>query len=117
MRISSPQESCGALQRIQGADRPSAAHNAAPARRGRPSRAARARHSRRQLKLQVSAVVAPPEKPVGTDLPPFEAWNTGAPVKKRTDLKTIMLLGAGPIVIGQVHTGAQIRSTNHCCQI
>ena len=41
------------------------------------------------------------------DLPPFEAWNTGAPVKKRTDLKTIMLLGAGPIVIGQVLASEQ----------
>ena len=52
--------------------------------------------------MLVQAVVAPPERPIGTDLPAFEAWSTGAPVKKRTDLKTIMLLGAGPIVIGQV---------------
>ena len=54
---------------------------------------------------------------MGTELPPFEAWNTGAPVKKRTDLKTIMLLGAGPIVIGQVQTLARIRSTVQCSQI
>ena len=41
-----------------------------------------------------------PSKPV--ELAPFEAWNTGASIKKRTDIKTIMILGAGPIVIGQV---------------
>ena len=33
----------------------------------------------------------------------FTAWDTAVQrVPKRTDLKTIMLLGAGPIVIGQV---------------
>ena len=37
-----------------------------------------------------------------TTPPPFEAWNTGKDVAKRTDIKTIMILGAGPIVIGQV---------------
>ena len=63
--------------------------------RRRPSRS-------QQRQLLVQAVVAPPEKAAGTELPPFQAWNTGAPIKKRTDLKTIMLLGAGPIVIGQV---------------
>ena len=45
--------------------------------------------------------VAAPEKTTTTP-PPFEAWNTGKDVKKRTDIKTIMILGAGPIVIGQV---------------
>ena len=35
-------------------------------------------------------------------VPPFEAWNTGAKIKKREDIKTILLLGAGPIIIGQV---------------
>ena len=34
--------------------------------------------------------------------PAFAAWNSGSSVKKRTDLKKIMILGAGPIVIGQV---------------
>ena len=33
---------------------------------------------------------------------PFEAWTTGSAIKKRTDIKSIMILGAGPIVIGQV---------------
>ena len=33
---------------------------------------------------------------------PFEAWTTGGAIKKRTDIKSIMILGAGPIVIGQV---------------
>ena len=72
----------------------------------------RARQSRRkQGRLLVQAVVAPPKQPVGTELPAFEAWSTGAPVKKRTDLKTIMLLGAGPIVIGQVRQwGDQARA-------
>jgi len=34
---------------------------------------------------------------------PFRAWETGVSlVAKRTDLKRIMIIGAGPIVIGQV---------------
>ena len=48
----------------------------------------------------ISAVVAAP-KPT-KDLPPFEAWNTGAKIAKRTDIKTILILGPGPIIIGQV---------------
>lgn len=33
----------------------------------------------------------------------FKAWENATPtIQKRTDIKTIMLLGAGPIVIGQV---------------
>ena len=55
------------------------------------------RRSRRQA---AAAAVAAPAKPF--ELAPFEAWNTGAAIKKRTDIKTIMILGAGPIVIGQV---------------
>ena len=50
--------------------------------------------------IRTSAVVAPP-KPT-KDLPPFEAWNTGAEIAKRTDIKTILILGPGPIIIGQV---------------
>ena len=81
-------------------DYPAAALNhAPPVVRGQSKKRA-ARSQRRTVLVQ--AVVAPPEKPIGTNLPAFEAWSTGAPVKKRTDLKTIMLLGAGPIVIGQV---------------
>lgn len=56
---------------------------------------------KRDGKAQVVRAVAAPEKEAFTP-PPFEAWNTGAIVKKRTDIKTIMILGAGPIVIGQV---------------
>ena len=54
--------------------------------------------------IRTSAVVAPP-KPT-KDLPPFEAWNTGAKIAKRTDIKTILILGPGPIIIGQVNTFA-----------
>ena len=50
--------------------------------------------------------VAAPEKTTITP-PPFEAWNTGKDVAKRTDIKTIMILGAGPIVIGQVRGGSR----------
>ena len=51
--------------------------------------------------LRVSCVAAP-EKPAAAEKP-FTAWDTAVQrVAKRTDLKTIMLLGAGPIVIGQV---------------
>jgi hypothetical protein len=48
----------------------------------------------------LTKAVAAPEK---IEVPPFQAWNedTGSG-QKRTDIKTIMLLGAGPIVIGQV---------------
>ncbi|GJP40330.1 hypothetical protein CLOM_g24607 [Closterium sp. NIES-68] len=45
-----------------------------------------------------------PPKAVSADAPPaFTAWGDDAlnPVGKRTDLKKIMILGAGPIVIGQ----------------
>ena len=42
----------------------------------------------------VVRAVAVPEKASITP-PPFEAWNTGKDLKQRTDLKTIMILGAG----------------------
>ena len=54
---------------------------------------------------QIAAVAAAPTLEQGADVgkvPPFEAWNTGAKIKKREDIKTILLLGAGPIIIGQV---------------
>jgi hypothetical protein len=48
--------------------------------------------------VRIEAVAAP----AGGEVP-FTAWDTAIQrVAKRTDLKTIMLLGAGPIVIGQV---------------
>ena len=55
---------------------------------------------RRGRRQAAAAAIAAPTKPF--ELAPFEAWNTGAAIKKRTDIKTIMILGAGPIVIGQV---------------
>ena len=36
------------------------------------------------------------------EVAPFRAWDDAKNSKKRTDLKKIMILGAGPIVIGQV---------------
>ena len=65
--------------------------------------------------VQTNAVVAPP-KPT-KDLPPFEAWKTGAAIKKRTDIKTILILGPGPIIIGQVRPKIRPTSasdTRHC---
>ena len=50
---------------------------------------------------QTRAVVAAPEKVDTGSVPPFQAWTTGAAIKKREDIKSIMILGAGPIVIGQ----------------
>lgn len=51
--------------------------------------------------LRINAVAAP-EKPSPSD-EPFTAWGSAQQrVAKREDLKTIMILGAGPIVIGQV---------------
>ena len=56
--------------------------------------------ARHRAAVSVKAVVAPPKKSK-KELPPFEAWKTGAAVKKRTDIKTILILGPGPIIIGQ----------------
>jgi hypothetical protein len=51
--------------------------------------------------LRVSAIAAP-EKPSTNSSEPFTAWGTAVQrVPKRDDLKTIMVLGAGPIIIGQ----------------
>lgn len=62
--------------------------------------AARSLGGRRIGALTVRAIAAP-EKPTNEE--PFTAWGTAVErVPKRTDLKTIMILGAGPIVIGQV---------------
>lgn len=57
---------------------------------------------RGRRQLQTRAVVATPEKVENGSAPPFQAWTTGAAIKKREDIKSIMILGAGPIVIGQV---------------
>ena len=62
--------------------------------------------TRSQGKLQIVRAIAAPPKPVtGSGSVPvdFKAWeNITSTIEKRTDIKTIMLLGAGPIVIGQV---------------
>lgn len=53
---------------------------------------------------RTNAVVSAPEKADTGSIPPFQAWTTGAAIKKREDIKSIMILGAGPIVIGQVYS-------------
>ena len=61
--------------------------------------------TKRSKAARVSAIAAPPA-PVasnGAAPPDFKAWENIAPrIKRRDDIKTIMLFGAGPIVIGQV---------------
>ena len=72
---------------------------AASAFRTGPSKALGLLRSR--VGLCVRAISAP-EKPA-TEEKPFTAWDTAVQrVAKRDDLKTIMILGAGPIIIGQV---------------
>lgn len=45
---------------------------------------------------------------------PFTAWGTATQrVTKRTDIKSVMVLGAGPIVIGQVRFGC-VEGTAWC---
>ena len=51
--------------------------------------------------FQIQAVAAPEKSTASEE--PFTAWGTAQQrVPKREDLKTIMILGAGPIIIGQV---------------
>lgn len=65
----------------------------------RPAGAA-SRNARRNSGVLVQAIAAPEKK---TEEVPFTAWDTAVQrVAKRDDLKTIMILGAGPIIIGQV---------------
>ena len=67
--------------------------------------AQRLRQTRSAVRPRPMAAVAAPEKTETSHVPPFQAWTTGAAIKKREDIKSILLLGAGPIVIGQVrHT-------------
>ena len=64
-----------------------------------PRRSAIRTFSTGRAALRVNAVATPESPTLGT----FRAWDTGSQrVAKRTDLKSIMILGAGPIVIGQV---------------
>ena len=45
----------------------------------------------------------------------FRAWDLATKSQKRTDIKKIMILGAGPIVIGQVRSFAcaRVRGGDH----
>ena len=66
--------------------------------------------------LLVKAIAAP-EKPKAGETP-FTAWATAIQrVAIRDDLKTIMILGAGPIVIGQVCVATFINTASimHIC--
>ena len=96
-----------------GALDPAQCRQSIPARSGRTSGIAgrRALHStsssfsRRQCRLQIVRAIAAPPAPSAKASEPaaFKAWeNITSTIEKRTDIKTIMLLGAGPIVIGQV---------------
>ena len=64
--------------------------------------AQRLRQARSAVRPRPMAAIAAPEKTETSQVPPFQAWTTGAAIKKREDIKSILLLGAGPIVIGQV---------------
>ena len=64
--------------------------------------------SNKRASVYVQAIAAP-EKTTNDE--PFTAWGTAIErVAKRTDLKTIMILGAGPIVIGQVSGSLNYRA-------
>lgn len=59
-------------------------------------------HTGRAKTLTINAAAAPPTLGDSSGAE-FTAWDTATQrVPKRTDIKTIMLLGAGPIIIGQV---------------
>lgn len=52
------------------------------------------------------SVTANSAAPAQSEKPVFTAWDTAKPrVAKRTDIKSVLVLGAGPIVIGQVRLG------------
>jgi hypothetical protein len=60
------------------------------------------RTARDVTRRQIVQAIAAPEKVKPLDSAAFLAWADAAKVKKREDIKSIMILGAGPIVIGQV---------------
>lgn len=71
---------------------------------GRASRAA----ARRSLAASATAVAAAPQQGQGK---PFVPWEGKLSNKfRRTDIKRILILGAGPIVIGQVGLFPEISS-------
>jgi hypothetical protein len=92
--------SLGAL--VLGSSRPSLqskSQNRLPLAAFGLKRFTRANGFSRRASIRVQAIAAP-EKATPE---PFSAWSTAIErIPKRTDLKTIMILGAGPIVIGQV---------------
>jgi hypothetical protein len=63
--------------------------------RARRSAAPGAGKAQRQPRLLITRATAAPEKP-------FAAWDLPATIPFREDIKTIMIIGAGPIIIGQV---------------
>jgi hypothetical protein len=74
-------------------------------RHGEMVNAARALTSRQGKASAIRAPRAMPELVCAVEdetLPPFLKYAKDGGAKKRTDIKSIMILGAGPIVIGQV---------------
>ena len=68
---------------------------------GAPSRALnQAKRGRFRAAKRVSAPARARASP-DEESPVFRAWDQATNSKKRTDIKKIMILGAGPIVIGQ----------------
>ncbi|KAK3288287.1 hypothetical protein CYMTET_4231, partial [Cymbomonas tetramitiformis] len=59
------------------------------------------RENAKQVRAPVTTCSAAASEETSTPLPPFLALQQGGISPKRTDIKTIMILGAGPIVIGQ----------------
>lgn len=83
-------EALGSLQR------------ALPARGARPGR-----RQRRDQRPQ-AALAEPPASDEAAEASRFKAWESPfANRHRRTDLKRIMILGAGPIVIGQARAGSR----------
>jgi hypothetical protein len=65
-------------------------------------RSAGSRKRTRDARRPTVQAIAAPEKIEPLASAAFLAWADAAKVKKREDIKSIMILGAGPIVIGQV---------------
>lgn len=69
----------------------------------------RARRAKRATPSGHSKVVVATVAPIENGDKPFAAWDLPPTIPLRTDIKTIMIIGAGPIVIGQV------RDNGGCC--
>jgi len=91
-------------------------HGLAPARLPRAGKGTRSSsHVRAPHVAAAPRASLEPAKAVAVDAPTFTAWGDTDglnPAGKRTDLKRIMILGAGPIVIGQAcefdYSGTQV---------